>query len=201
MVSAPADDLVRESFANGSSLVWRFNADDAIAMLTTTNADGSVERAGENVQGAGYTSFQKDFTAAGAIDAASFDNDDGSGKAVIFGSGLTISQASGQIGPPGDPGDFVYVSHANETYLFASGAANDVITFGAGFGNDKIIGFGAAGNSGDVLNLLGLFADFGAAQGAMTQAGANVVITDAQGDVLKLVGVAAGALTAGELGF
>lgn len=81
-------------------------------------------------------------------------------------------------------GDTLYGDAGADTLTGGSGADTFVFKSG-GFGRDVITDF-AAGTAGvDVARFMpGLFADFGAVQGAMTQVGANVVLTyDAQNTV------------------
>jgi Ca2+-binding RTX toxin-like protein len=69
----------------------------------------------------------------------------------------------------------------------SGGNGDDSFVFSPGFGNDFVQNFGDVAGNQDTLEISkAMFADFTALQGAIVQSGANVVITDAFGDVLTL---------------
>jgi len=74
------------------------------------------------------------------------------------------------------------------------GSGNDRFVFRAGFGDDTITGYTAAG-SADQLQFIG----FGSARATTTQVGNDVSIHFATGDDILLVGVKLSALTSQDL--
>jgi hypothetical protein len=72
-----------------------------------------------------------------------------------------------------------------------------------GLGSDTVTDFNAAaGANHDILEFSsGLFADFAAIQGAMQQAGADVVITVSPADTITLQRVTLNALDASDFAF
>jgi VCBS repeat-containing protein len=82
------------------------------------------------------------------------------------------------------------------------GNGDDTFVFAPGFGNDLIQSFGDVNNNQDVIEVsTAMFANFASLQTAMVQSGANVLITDAVGDVLTVQGTTIAALGSDDFRF
>ena len=82
------------------------------------------------------------------------------------------------------------------------GAGNDSFVFAPGFGNDLLQSFGDVNNNQDVIEVsTAMFANFATLQAAMVQSGANVLISDAIGDVLTVQGTTIAALGSDDFRF
>ena len=92
----------------------------------------------------------------------------------------------------GGTGNFTVVGNASDN-VFAGGIGNDTFVFGAGFGNDQIIGFDTNPVGGqDLLNIAALnitAANF-AGSVNITDVGADTMISIGGVDSIRLVGVA-----------
>ncbi len=129
------------------------------------------------------------------IGAAGADNlQGGNGNDVLEGRGGN-DQLQG-----GGGNDSLIGGIGNDT--LAGGAGNDSFVFAPGFGNDLIQSFGDVNNNQDVIEVsTAMFANFAALQTAMVQSGANVLITDAVGDVLTVQGTTIAALGSDDFRF
>jgi hypothetical protein len=79
---------------------------------------------------------------------------------------------------------------------------NDAFTFAVGFGLDTIQNFGDSGTNQDVIEFdSSVFASFAEVQAAMTQVGANTIITDDANNRITLTGVAMANLGADDFRF
>jgi Ca2+-binding RTX toxin-like protein len=129
------------------------------------------------------------------IGAAGADNlQGGNGNDLLEGrSGNDVLQGGGS-------NDTLIGGSGNDT--LSGGAGNDNFVFAPGFGNDLIQSFGDVNNNQDVIEVsTAMFANFAALQGAMVQSGANVLITDAVGDVLTVQGTTIAALGSDDFRF
>jgi Ca2+-binding RTX toxin-like protein len=118
--------------------------------------------------------------ASTVIGAAGADNlQGGNGNDLLEGRGGN-DQLQG-----GSGNDTLIGGAGNDT--MNGGNGDDTFVFAPGFGNDLVQSFGDVNGNQDVVEISkAMFADANAVHAAMVQSGANVVITDAFGDVLTL---------------
>jgi Ca2+-binding RTX toxin-like protein len=129
------------------------------------------------------------------IGAAGADNlQGGNGNDVLEGRG------GNDVLQGGGGNDTLIGGSGNDT--LTGGAGNDSFVFAPGFGNDLIQSFGDVNNNQDLIEVsTAMFANFATLQGAMLQSGANVLITDAVGDVLTVQGTTIAALGSDDFRF
>ena len=86
--------------------------------------------------------------------------------------------------------------------LIVGGGGNDTFTVANGGGSDSIADFSAGAGAGDVVKLSGSgFASFAALQAAMTQSGADTVLSLGNGTTLTFLGLAPTAFSADDFNF
>jgi Ca2+-binding RTX toxin-like protein len=115
-------------------------------------------------------------------------------KALTAGGNDTLAGGAGADYMDGLSGDDLLNGlGGNDTLI--GGAGNDTFVFGTGFGRDVIKGFAAGAGSPDVIRFsTAVFANFAAVQAAMSQVGADVVITRDSANTLTLSNVTTGQL-------
>jgi Ca2+-binding RTX toxin-like protein len=87
--------------------------------------------------------------------------------------------------------DLLNGSGGNDTLI--GGDGHDTFVFGTGFGRDVIKDFTAGAGSPDVIRFsMAVFANFAAVQAAMSQVGADVVITRDAANTITLSNVDVG---------
>ena len=101
----------------------------------------------------------------------------------------------------GGQGNDLIVGGAGDDVLYGN-LGDDTFTFSGGFGHDTLADLGAAsGNADKIRFLAGTFADFADVQAHATQQGGGVLLTDAAGDTLLIVGASTTGLTSGQFIF
>lgn len=161
--------------------------------------DGTHQLITTGVTGQTYKAYSNDVTSSFTQLAHSLDNVDGSGNLRLLGSNLVVSTSNQTVGQASAPSEFTFNNHAVESFQFVLGTNNRFNFDAAGFGAATVSGFGVAATN-DIVDISHLFASFADAQGAMTQMGADVVITEGT-DTITLQGVQKSSLTAGQLGY
>jgi Ca2+-binding RTX toxin-like protein len=97
----------------------------------------------------------------------------------------------------GDGNDVIEGGGGNDVLVGGRGA--DLFVFGRGFGHDVVADFRAADD--DIRFTGGVFSDYADVMAHAAQAGANVLITSAMGDVLQLNNVTLSSLTSADFLF
>ena len=143
---------------------------------------------------AGFTGKASN-NASTLIGAAGADNlQGGNGNDVLEGRG------GNDVLQGGGGNDTLIGGSGNDT--LNGGAGNDSFVFAPGFGNDLLQSFGDVNNNQDVIEVsTAMFANFATLQAAMVQSGANVLISDAIGDVLTVQGTTIAALGSDDFRF
>ena len=186
-------------------------AADATALSEITNPDYAVWYS--DVTDLGYSSYKDLYVGGGGPVAEARHVSNGANSLLLYGDGLTVSSASGQLSVTAALDSFALKPHAHET-INASGADNETLEFGSGFGYSTIKGFLASGANADTIQLnTSMFSyltptmtqaqDAAAVLGQATQVGADLVIADSANDTLILHSVAKATLVAnpGDLRF
>ena len=186
-------------------------AADATALSEITNPDYAVWYS--DVTDLGYSSYKDLYVGGGGPVAEARHVSNGANSLLLYGDGLTVSSASGQLSVTSAPDSFALKPHAHES-INASGADNETLEFGSGFGYCTIKGFLASGANADTIQLnTSMFSyltptmtqaqDAAAVLGQATQVGADLVIADSANDTLILHSVAKATLVAnpGDLRF
>jgi hypothetical protein len=147
------------------------------------------------------------YKASNAVIGTALDLTSGAGELGLVVNNATASFASGALSVSFGSDTFTLHAHTTETINVAH-SRGETFNFTAGFGDDTIYGFRAAGNGSDLISMHasmfdGLSSSNTAAQNvalltsehAMVQSGSNVTITDTSGDVLTLVGTSLSTLS------
>jgi Ca2+-binding RTX toxin-like protein len=115
-------------------------------------------------------------------------------KALTAGGNDTLTGGAGADYMDGLSGDDL-LSGLGGNDTLVGGGGNDTFVFGTGFGRDVIKDFAAGAGSPDVIRFsTAVFANFAAVQAAMSQVGADVVITRDSANTLTLSNVTTGQL-------
>ena len=139
-------------------------------------------------------------TAAGAFDQLTVKFADGSQKTLEDLLGQSLQGATGGLSLSGDYQPNTLFGRPGDT--LAGGGGSDTFRFDAGFGKETISDFTPTGAQADLMDFAAaLFPDFAAVQGAMSQVGANTLITLDATDVITLANVQKTALTAANFAF
>jgi hypothetical protein len=203
-VSTAASYTVTENFANGNYSVYQ---NGQLIQQKSVNPDGSYDIAYFNVTGQTYSSYENIYNTAAARVVTAQDNVDGSGNLILYANGLTTTYSSGNASVTVGSDTFAINPHSVETTTVMNSKSNETFVYGAGFGQDTIIGFLAPTTSGhDHLQFSRSMFGFSSTATQTADAKAllsnfatgttSTTITDLQGDTLTLNGVTIATLQA-----
>jgi Ca2+-binding RTX toxin-like protein len=134
-----------------------------------------------------------DFSALQRVDGIAY-IDGGAGNDTLIGSGFADTMRGGA-------GDDTLAGGTGNDVL-SGGKGADTFVFAAGFGNDRITDFAAAGKVQDIIEFeRSVFSDFADVLAHAAQVGTSVVINDDAGNALTLDRVKLATLTADDFAF